>query len=124
MLTRGIAAFVALWLVGGGVLARHHAADAPHARDRAGGFVHAQALAGHHTSRHADIHGQQAQDADDGDCALLTAAHQPASAAIARPAIIAGPGAPAARPAPRQGGRAPLAASYRLAPKTSPPATV
>jgi len=102
-----------------------HEATTAHVRDRAGRYLHARALAGHHASEgSSDVHGQRDPDGDTGDCALLTALHQAASAPRAHAWQAAPLGATlptslalaAAAPAARE--------IYRLAPKTSPPAAV
>ena len=119
--TRGIAAFTAVWLVVCGVLAMRHEASVAHVRDRAGAYVHARTLVGHHAGRDADIHGQRNPEADVGDCALLTAAHQPVSASVTGPAVVTTAGVSCVQAPPRAAISAIAAAIYRLAPKTSPP---
>jgi hypothetical protein len=105
-------------------LAMRHEATIAHARTAAGGYVHAGELAGRHVGNHSDIHGQRDPESDGGDCALLTTLHQAARVHVSTPAVVltqvawstvdvvALTAAPAA------------IAIYRLAPKTSPPATV
>jgi hypothetical protein len=121
---RGVAAITALLFVACGVLAMRHEASTAHVRDRAGAFVHARELTGHHASHDSDIHGQRDPEADTGECALLTAFHQAASADIARPAIVAAVRTFRVRHAARIAFTAAITDVYRLAPKTSPPAAV
>jgi hypothetical protein len=121
---RGVAAITALWFVVCGVLAMRHEASTAHVRDRAGGYVHAPTVNGHRGET-ADLHGQDRPDAEAGDCALLTAAHQAASAQISAPVLVGLAAALRADPPLRLAAAASLAtAVYRLAPKTSPPAAV
>ncbi len=121
MRSRSVAAITAFWLLVCGVLAVRHQASTAHVRDRAGAFVHAQALAQHHTGVDSDIHAQRDADAESGHCALLTGFHQAASANVASPSVacatfaIETVGSVAAPPAPERRD------VYRLAPKTSPP---
>jgi hypothetical protein len=120
MRARGVAAITALLFVACGMLAMRHEASTPHLRDRAGGFVHAPSLIGHHAGRDADIHGQRNPDAET-ECTVLTAFHQAASGDFATLAVVAH--------APTLRAHEPLRAAhltavtdvYRLAPKTSPP---
>jgi hypothetical protein len=120
--TRVVAAFTAVWLVVCGVLASQHEASVLHVRDAAGGYVHGKALDGHHTGKQSDIHGQRNPDGDTGECALLTAFHQAASARVTPPAVVITARATDVQDAPRAATLAVAAAVYRLAPKTSPPA--
>jgi hypothetical protein len=122
MRVRVIAATTALWLVLCGVLAARHEATVAHVRDAAGGYVHGKALAGHHDGHSSDIHGQRHPDADAGECALLTAFHQPASAGVTALAVVPTARATYVRPIAPAASFAIAAAVYRLAPKTSPPA--
>jgi hypothetical protein len=110
-----------VWLVVCGVLAMRHEAQVAHVRDRAGAYVHARALIGHHAGHNADIHGQRNPDADVGDCALLTAAHQAASAHVTRPTVVTAARATCVQDTRRAAPPAVVAAILRLAPKTSPP---
>jgi hypothetical protein len=122
---RSAAAIIALWFVVCGVLAMQHEASTAHIRNRAGGFVHAAQLTGHHQTGHeSDVHGQRDPDADNGDCALLTAFHQAASAHTSAPALVAISATAATHDSPRRAAAARATAVYRLAPKTSPPAAV
>ena len=121
MRSRGIAAITAVWLVVCGVVAMRHEAQVAHVRDRAGAYVHARALIGHHAGHNADIHGQRNPDADVGDCALLTAAHQAASAHVTRPTVVTAARATCVQDTRRAAPPAVVAAILRLAPKTSPP---
>jgi hypothetical protein len=118
---RGVAAITALWLVLSGVLAMQHEASTLHIRDRAGGFVHAALLTGHHTGSDSDIHGQRDPDADTGDCALLTTFHQAASAETSAPVLVVVSGTTHTLHVPRRVAASRATAVYRLAPKTSPP---
>lgn len=118
---RVIAAVTAVWLVVCGVLAAHHEATVRHVRDAAGGYVHGKALSGHHTGHDSDIHGQRNPDADAGDCALLTALHQPATGGVAAPAVTLAAHAIRVADPPRTAAVVVAATLYRLAPKTSPP---
>jgi hypothetical protein len=121
---RGVAAITALWFVVCGVLAMQHEASTVHVRDRAGGFVHASTLTGHHAGNVSDIHGQRDPEADTGDCALLTTFHQAASAHTSAPVMVAVSVAVTAHNTPRRATTSRATAVYRLAPKTSPPAAV
>jgi hypothetical protein len=120
----GLAAITAAWLVVSGVLAMHHEAAVGHVRDRAGAYLHATTVAGHHAGSGADIHGDRKRTADVGDCALLTALHQAASAQVAAPALIIAARATHVPRAPEAATREAATAVYRLAPKTSPPVAV
>lgn len=124
MCFRAIAAATAVWFVLCGVLAARHEATVAHVRDAAGSYVHGKALAGHHDGRNCDIHNQRHPDADAGECALLTAFHQPASASVTAPAVVTTACTTQERPIGRAAFPAIAAAVYRLAPKTSPPAAV
>jgi hypothetical protein len=121
---RGVAAITALWFVACGVLAMRHEASTAHVLDRAGSWVHAKTLAGHHAGHNSDIHGQRDPDGDAADCAVLTAFHQAASAQISAPALVAVPGTICTHATPRGAITAGAADVYRLAPKTSPPVAV
>jgi hypothetical protein len=121
---RGVAAITALWFVVCGALALQHEASTVHVRDRAGGYVHASMLTGHHAGSHSDIHGQRDPEADTGDCALLTAFHQAASAHTSAPVMVAVSGTVATHDTPPRETDSRAIAVYRLAPKTSPPAAV
>jgi hypothetical protein len=122
MCSRVIAAATALWLVLCGVLAGRHEATVAHVRDAVGGYVHGKALIGHHTGHDSDIHGQRHPDADAGECALLTAFHQPVSGDVTAPAVVTTASATHVRHIAPVAFSASAAAVYRLAPKTSPPA--
>jgi hypothetical protein len=121
---RGVAAITALWFVVCGVLALQHEASTVHVRDRAGGYVHASMLTGHHAGSDSDIHGQRDPEANTGDCALLIAFHQAASAHTGAPVLAAVSGALETHETPRRPSARGATAVYRLAPKTSPPAAV
>jgi hypothetical protein len=122
MRARVIAAATALWLVVCGVLAARHEATVAHVRDAAGSYVHGKALAGHHDGHSSDVHGQRHPDADAGECALLTAFHQPASASVTAPAVVTPTCATHVLHIAPVALSAIAVAVYRLAPKTSPPA--
>jgi hypothetical protein len=122
MCFRVIAAATALWLVLCGVLAARHEASVAHVRDRAGSYVHGKALVGHHDGHNSDIHRQRNPDADAGECALLTAFHQPASADVTAPAVVTTACATHVRHLAPVAVPVIATAVYRLAPKTSPPA--
>jgi len=98
-----------------------HEASTLHTRDRAGGFVHAYTLNGHHLGHRSDVHGQHRPDADGDECAILTASHQAASAAIASLTLVAQVRTLRAPDAQRTTTLTAETAVYRLAPKTSPP---
>jgi hypothetical protein len=119
--SRVVAAFTAVWLVVCGVLAARHEATVTHVRDGAGGYVHGKALAGHHQGHDSDIHGQRHSDADAGECALLTAFHQAASADVTAPAVVTTARATHVQDLVSAAAPVVAAAVYRLAPKTSPP---
>jgi hypothetical protein len=122
--SRSVAAIVALWFAACGVLAMRHEASVAHVGDRAGGFVHAARLIGHHAGPRSDIHGQRDPGADTGDCALVTASHQAASAGVVAPAIATALRTTIAEAAPRRAGPASSTDVLQLAPKTSPPAAI
>ena len=122
MRSRVIAAATALWLVVCGVLAARHEASVAHVRDAAGAYVHGKALVGHHQGHNSDIHGQRHPDADAGECALLNAFHQPASADVTAPAVVTTACATQVWGINPDAVSAIAVAVYRLAPKTSPPA--
>jgi hypothetical protein len=122
VLPRGVAAITALLVLVGGLLAARHEAAVAHARDRAGGYVHARTLESTHTGHSSDIHGQRNPGAETSDCAVLTALHQVSSANVAAPAIAAIAHTYRDLPVPRALPAAAIADVYRLAPKTSPPA--
>jgi hypothetical protein len=119
---RAIAATTAVWLVVCGVLAARHEAHVAHVRTVAGAYAHGKLLAGHHVGHQSDVHGQRNPDGDAGECALLTAFHQPASARITPPAVVTTAHATLGQSVPRAATLVVVAAVYRVAPKTSPPA--
>jgi hypothetical protein len=119
-----VAAITALCFVVCGVLAMRHEASTAHVRDLAGGYAHARTLAGNHAGHDSDIHGQRNPDGETGDCALLTTFHQAASAHIAAPALIVAVATVTTDDLARHATAPGATAVYRLAPKTSPPATV
>ncbi|TMQ02707.1 MAG: hypothetical protein E6J91_50525 [Deltaproteobacteria bacterium] len=117
----GLAAITAVWLVVSGVLAAHHEAVVGHVRDRSGAYLHAPTLVGHRAGGAADMHGERKRTADVGDCALLTAFHQAASARVATPAVVTAARAIDVQVTAGAAIAAIATAVYRLAPKTSPP---
>jgi hypothetical protein len=122
MRIRVIAAATALWLVVSSALAAHHEATVAHVRNAAGAYVHGEALAGHHQGHSSDIHGQRHPGTSTGECALLNAFHQPASADVTAPAVVTAACATHVRHIAPDAASAIAYAVYRLAPKTSPPA--
>jgi hypothetical protein len=122
MRVRVIAAVTALWLVTCGVLAARHEATVAHVRDAAGSYVHGTTLAGHHVGHDSDVHRQRHPNADTGECALLTASHQPVSADVTAPVVVTTACATHVRHIARSASSVVAAEVYRLAPKTSPPA--
>jgi hypothetical protein len=121
MCFRAIAAATALWLVVCGVLAARHEATVAHVRDAAGSYVHGKALVGNHDGHNSDVHRQRRPDADAGECALLTALHQPASADVTPPAVVTTARATHVRHIASSACSTIAAVVYRFAPKTSPP---
>jgi hypothetical protein len=120
MQKRIVALATALALVCVGLLARHHEAEAAHAREQSGRIVHAQELADHHVvGANAHLH-ESAVHEHAGDCSLLAVLHAPlletraVAVAVAHAQTIAVLAPIAASP------RVAIA-GYRLAPKTSPP---
>lgn len=116
---RALAASTAVILCAVGLLGRHHEAATVHVRDTAGGIHHAQRLAeDHESSSSAHLHGR-ADHGHAGECTLLAIAH---SSIVLPATAIAAPIPAAAReldlPAVVQ---RTARATYRLAPKTSPP---
>ena len=122
--SRGVAAITAVLFVACGLLAMRHEASTAHVRGRAGAFVHARVLTGQHASQDSDIHGQRNPEADTSDCALLTAFHQAASAAVTAPTLVAAAGPLGLEGSPRTARSPAVTDVYRLAPKTSPPVIV
>ena len=117
----GLAAIVAAWFVVCGVLAMHHEATVGHVRDRDGAYVHAAAVVGHHAGSDSDVHGPRNRGDDVGDCALLTASHQAASADVTPPAVVVTACAMDVHECSAAVTPLVAFAVYRLAPKTSPP---
>jgi hypothetical protein len=117
---RLVAIATALILLGVGLLAKQHEAEAAHAHEHSGQIVHAQKLADHHEpDSTAHLHGRE-DHGHHGACTLLAIAHQPivhttAGIAVAVTRITRSLGEVATTEP-----RASIAA-YRLAPKTSPP---
>lgn len=121
---RGVAAITALMFVACSLAALRHEATTAHVRDSVGRYQHAPSLSGDHADGAGpDIHAQHPAE-NDGDCALLTALHQAASADVSAPdlhLVIRAAFALDATPGAAQGVARDV---YRLAPKTSPPAEV
>lgn len=120
MQKRVVAVATALTLLCVGLLARHHASEAAHAREHSGQIVHAQELADHHVvGANAHLH-EAAVHEHAGDCSLLAIAYAPLLA-TARVVIAT----PAASTTDVAVAIAPVAGAshidFRLAPKTSPP---
>lgn len=121
---RAAAALSAILLISIGLLGARHEAEVAHVRDQNGDLVHAQELADdHEVGPAAHLHGRDAHAHAPGVCSLLAIVHAPAVAAHA----------PAAALAPvieHELGAPPIVsvhraiATYRLAPKTSPPAAI
>jgi hypothetical protein len=118
------AAITALGFVVCSLLAMHHEASTAHARSAVGGYRHVRALAGHHLGNDSDIHAQRDPESDGGDCALLTTFHQAASARISAPNLASISVALATVDSASPHVEPVAIAVYRLAPKTSPPASV
>ena len=120
MQKRVVALATALTLLCVGLLARHHASEAAHAREQSGQIVHAQELADHHVvGTNAHLH-EAAVHEHAGDCTLLAIAYAPllASAHV----VIATPASSSSVVvAPVVTVTGASIAGYRLAPKTSPP---
>jgi len=118
---RVLAVVTGLWFVACGVLGAAHEANVAHVVDaRTGEVFHGTAIAGTHTSDQSDVH--RAEGTPDHDaCTLVTALHQPATSAVAHVHVATLPHVrgEADRPAPRALFTA--RATYREAPKTSPP---
>lgn len=124
MQSRAIAAITAVWLLVCGVLSGQHEARVTHVRNSAGAYVHTSAGTGHHEGNTSDIHGQRDPRADHGECALLAAFHQAASAAVTCPTVVSTVVATHVQDTRGVAAVAVSAAVYRLAPKTSPPVAV
>jgi len=103
-----------------GLLARRHEAEAAHAREQSGRIVHAQELADHHVvSANAHLH-ETAVHEHAGDCSLLALAHAPILDAA--PIVLATTAATSTDVVATIASVTHVSiASYRLAPKTSPP---
>lgn len=121
---RGVAAITALLFVVCSVLAMRHEASVAHARTEAGGYRHVQELVSQHHGVDSDIHAPRDPESDRGDCALLTAFHQPVTASLAAPALVLATVAQTTVDAVAPSVAPVALAVYRLAPKTSPPASV
>jgi hypothetical protein len=116
-----VAVATAVAFVAVGLLAQRHEAETAHAREHSGRVVHAQALADHHeASPAAHLHGRDGHG-HAGDCSLLAMAHERlvvsshvlSAAATTAIALIE---------AAASHDSVATIATYRLAPKTSPPA--
>ena len=121
---RAVAALAAAVLIAVGWLGAHHRAEVAHVHDGAGSFVHADALAEHHSAEAgaaAHLHGRADHQHTPGACTLLATllARTPTAPAVAviSDATILPAALPALAAVP------PALAAYRLAPKTSPPTT-
>jgi len=120
--SRAVAAVAAAVLILVGWLGAHHRAAVAHVHDPSGSLVHAAELADHHAADTAThLHGRADHRDAPGACTLLATLHArptagPAVAAVADAAILPAP-PPAIALVP------PAIATYRLAPKTSPPPT-
>lgn len=121
---RGVAAITALMFVACSLAALRHEATTAHVRDSVGHYQHAPSLAGDHASdTGSDIHAQRHAE-NHGDCALMTALHQAASADVSAPGLHLVIRAAFALDATPSAAHAVARDVYRLAPKTSPPAQV
>jgi hypothetical protein len=120
MQKRVVALATALTLLCVGLLARHHASEAAHAREHSGQIVHAQELADHHVvGTNAHLHEAAAHE-HAGDCSLLAIAYAPLLA-TARVVIATPAAATSVVGAALATVSGASIAAYRLAPKTSPP---
>ena len=120
MQKRAVAIAAACALVCVGLLARHHQAEAAHAREHSGQIVHAQELADHHVvSSNAHLH-EAAVHEHAGDCSLLAVLHAPlleTRIAVIGVALAESVALVAAVTTPHRA----AIAGYRIAPKTSTP---
>lgn len=120
MQMRAVAIATSLALLCVGLLARHHEAEAAHARESSGRIVHAQELADHHVvGTNAHLH-ESAKHEHGGDCTLLALLHAPLLASrVTVVGVVAAElrnvATPNAAPPPR------AIAVHVIAPKTSPP---
>jgi hypothetical protein len=120
-----LAALIGVWLVACGFLARQHEATVAHAVERATGqLVHAERLSGHHDSNSIpDVHDRGVGHADHDVC-LEAALLRTAALSHGDIPVVAG-----VSPSPviveqvRASGEDASRRVYRLAPKTSPPAS-
>jgi len=119
--SRGVAAFTAVWLLVCGVLAGRHEATVGHVRTSASVYVHGSVLTGHHESQNSDVHGRGNPGDDTGECAVLAAFHQAASAHVTAPAVVSTARATQVHDIPGAAALVVAARVYRFAPKTSPP---
>jgi hypothetical protein len=120
---RRVSALVAAaWLILGVVLGARHEAEEAHAIDAQGEAVHASQLIGHHTGDQSDIHGVADTSSSNDPCAVITALHQACSARVHAPTVAVVAYHDAQATARTTSTAAHVAAVYRLAPKTSPPA--
>lgn len=118
---RAVAAVTAVVLILVGWVGAHHRAEATHVHDAAGQLVHAQELAERHASdRVPHLHGTAEHQHAPGACTLIASVLAPATVAPAMAVIAAAALVSETSPAIEA---APAAiATYRFAPKTSPPA--
>jgi hypothetical protein len=120
MHVRVVAIATTLAFVAVGLLAQRHEAEAAHAREQSGRIVHAQALADHHeTSPNTHLHKRDAHG-HAGDCSLLTMAHERLVSSSHTPIVVATEAVALVEVAASHDVASPIA-TYRLAPKTSPP---
>ena len=118
---RSIAAVTAAVLIITGWLSAYHEAAVAHAHDAAGQLVHASKLADRHEpGAAAHLHGRADHRHAPGPCSLVAAVlartGAPSAVAVLVDAAIVLDARPASPAVP------PAIATYRLAPKTSPPA--
>ncbi|HWU86961.1 MAG TPA: hypothetical protein VN253_06785 [Kofleriaceae bacterium] len=119
-----MAAISAALLLLVGWLGARHEAEVAHVRDQRGGIVHAEGLVDRHeVSPSTHLHGREAHAHATGACELVAITHAPLIAAqpptgVALAVVAQELGAP-----PKAGIGAALA-TYRIAPKTSPPALI
>ncbi|HEY1558088.1 MAG TPA: hypothetical protein VGF94_24830 [Kofleriaceae bacterium] len=118
---RVLSTIASLWLVAYGVLGARHEAHVAHVVDaRTGAIFHGSAIDGNHTSDQSDVHRSKGTPDHDA-CVLASTLHQPASPAVARPHVAPSPVTALAQAAPIARTALATRATYRTAPKTSPP---
>jgi hypothetical protein len=117
---RAVAIATTLILLCVGFMANRHEAEVAHVREQSGRIVHAQQAAEHHeASTNAHLHGIESHK-HAGDCSLLALAHE--RIAIASAPALAIPVESSAAFVPAAAHDIVVArATYRIAPKTSPP---